>query len=135
MKLDLYLNYAGNCEEAFRFYEQHIGGKIVMMMRHEDNMNPGLPADFGRKILHAQLEVGGATLMGADIPGAEPVRSAYASLTLDSVAEAERVYALLSGGGQVFMKMDQTFFAARFAMLRDKFGTSWMLLAAHPAKS
>src|SRR6187397_3090561 len=120
MKLDLYLNYAGNCEEAFRFYEKHIGGKIGMMMRHEDNMNPGLPPDFGKKILHAQLEVGGATLMGADIPGAEPMRSAYA---------------VLSDGGQIFMKMESTFFAARFAMLRDKFGTSWMLLAAHPSRT
>ena len=129
MKLDLYLNYAGNCEEAFRFYEKHIGGTIKMMMRHEENPNPGLPPDFGKKILHAHLEVGGATLMGADIPGAEPMRSAYASLTLDSVAEAERVYALLSDGGQIFMKIEQTFFAARFAMLRDKFGTSWMLMA------
>jgi len=135
MKLDLYLNYPGNCEEAFRFYEKHIGGKIGMMMRHEDNMNPGLPPDFGKKILHAQLEVGGATLMGADIPGAEPMRSAYASLTLDSTAEAERVYAVLSDGGQIFMKMESTFFAARFAMLRDKFGTSWMLLAAHPSRT
>jgi PhnB protein len=135
MKLDLYLNYAGNCEEAFRFYEKHIGGKIGMMMRHEENMNPGLPADFGKKILHAQLEVGGATLMGADIPGAEAMRSAYASLTLDSIAETERVYAVLSEGGQIFMKMESTFFAARFAMLRDKFGTSWMLLAAHPSRT
>ena len=133
MKLDLYLNYAGNCEEAFRFYEEHIGGRIGMMMRHEENPNPGLPPDFGKKILHAQLELGGATLLGADIPGAEPMRSAYATLTLDSVAEAERVYALLSEGGQIFMKMQEAFFAARFAMLRDRFGTSWMLLAAHPA--
>ena len=135
MKLDLYLNYPGNCEEAFRFYETHIGGRIVMMMRHGENPNPGLPPGFSEKILHAQLEVGGATLMGADIPGAEPMRSAYASLTLGSVAEAERVYALLSEGGQIFMKMEQTFFAARFAMLRDQFGTSWMLLAAHPSQN
>jgi PhnB protein len=135
VKLDLYLNYAGNCEEAFRFYEEHIGGTIKMMMRHEENRNPGLPPDFGKKILHAQLEVGGATLMGADIPSAEPMRSAYASLTLDSTAEAERVYGLLSDGGQIFMKMEQTYFAARFAMLRDRFGTSWMLLAAHPPRT
>jgi PhnB protein len=133
MKLDLYLNYAGNCEEAFRFYEEHVGGKVVMMMCHEENPNPGLPPDFGKKILHAQLELGGATLLGADIPGAEPMRSAYATLTLDSVEEAERVYALFSEGGQIFMKMQQTFFAARFAMLRDRFGTSWMLLAANPS--
>lgn len=130
MKLDLYLNYHGTCEEAFRFYETHLGGKVVMMMRHNENPNPQLPPDFGEKILHAQLELGGATLMGADIPGAEPIRSAYASLTLDSNAEAERVYALFADGGQIFMKMQETFFSPRFAMLRDRFGTSWMLLAA-----
>jgi PhnB protein len=128
MKLDLYLNFAGNCEEAFRFYEQHLGGKVQMMMRHEESPNPQLPPDYGRKILHAHLELGGAALLGADVPTAEPIRSAYASLTLDSAAEAERVYALLSEGGQIFMKMERTFFAERFAMLRDRFGTSWMLL-------
>jgi PhnB protein len=131
-KLDLYLNYAGNCEEAFRFYEQQLGGKILMMMRHEEHLNPGLPPGFAKKILHAQLELGGARLMGADIPGTEPIRSAYASLTLDSAAEAERVYGILSDGGQIFMKMEETFFAVRFAMLRDRFGTSWMLLAERP---
>ena len=129
MKLDLYLNYQGTCEEAFRFYEQHLGGKIIMLMRHKENPNPQLPPDFGDKIQHAQLELGGATLMGADIPGAEAIRSAYATLTHDSVAEAERVYALLAEGGQIFMKIQQTFFSPRFAMLRDRFGTSWMLLA------
>ena len=128
MKLDLYLNYHGTCEDAFRFYETHLGGKIVMMMRHKENPNPQLPPDFGEKILHAHLELGGAALMGADIPNAEPIRSAYASLTLDSVAEADRVYALLTDGGQIFMKMQETFFSPRFAMLRDRFGTSWMLL-------
>ena len=131
-KLDLYLNYAGNCEEAFRFYEQHLGGKVTSLMRHEDHPNPALPPEYRPKVLHAQLELGGTTLMGADIPGAEPMRSAYASLTLDSAAEAERVYGVLSDGGQIFMKMEETFFAARFAMLRDRFGTSWMLLAERP---
>jgi PhnB protein len=130
MKLDIYLNYAGNCEEAFRFYETHLGGKIKMMMKHEDNPNPGLPPEFAKKILHAQIDLGGAVLMGADIPGAEPIKSAYCSLTLDTDAEAERVYALLTDGGQIFMKMEKTFFSSRFAMLRDRFGTSWMLLSA-----
>ena len=66
--------------------------------------------------------------MGADIPHAEPMRSAYLTLTLDSEEEAEQVYALLIDGGEIFMKMEKTPFANRFAMLRDKFGTSWMLL-------
>ena len=131
-KLDIYLNYAGNCEEAFRFYEQHLGGRLRMMMRHEEHPNPGLPADYARKILHAQIEIGGTALMGADIPGAEPMRSAYVSLTLETPAEAERVYTVLAEDGQIFMKMEETFFAKRFAMLRDRFGTSWMLLAARP---
>ena len=128
-KLDMYINYPGNCAQAFRFYEQHLGGKITMMMTHEQQ--PGtsnVPADWKKAILHARIEIGGAELMGADIPNAEPMRSAYLTLRVDSEKEAERVYALLSDGGQIFMKMEKTFFASRFAMLRDKFGTSWMLL-------
>ena len=129
MKLDIYLNYAGNCEEAFRFYEQHLGGRITGITRHEEIPDqPNIPADWKKTILHARIEIGNTVLMGADIPKAEPMRSAYLTLTLDSAEEAERIYALLSDGGQIFMKMEETFFASRFAMLRDRFGTSWMLL-------
>ena len=66
--------------------------------------------------------------MGADIPQSEPMRSAYLTLTVDRAEEAERIYAVLADGGQIFMKLEKTHFANRFAMLRDKFGTSWMLL-------
>jgi PhnB protein len=129
MKLDIYLNYPGNCEQAFRFYELHLGGRITLMMRHDQQPNQAnVPADWKQAILHARIEIGKTVLMGADIPSAEPMRSAYLTLSVDSDAEAERLYALLSDGGQIFMKMEQTFFASRFAMLRDRFGTSWMLL-------
>ncbi len=67
-------------------------------------------------------------LMGADVPVAEPMRSAYLTLTFDNAAEAERIYGLLAEGGEIFAKMQQTPFASRYAMLRDRFGTSWMLL-------
>lgn len=129
MKLDIYLNYRGNCEQAFRFYEEHLGGKIIQMMRHGELPNSNIPADWKQAILHAQIEIGGTVLMGADVPTAEPMRSAYLTLRVDSDAEAERLYALLSESGQIFMKMEETFFASRFAMLRDRFGTSWMLLS------
>ncbi len=128
MKLDIYLNYRGNCEEAFRFYEEHLGGRITGLVRHGEQPNPQIPADWAGKVLHARIEIGGTVLMGADIPNSEPMRSAYLSLSLDSEADAERVYALLTAGGEIFMKMAQTPFANRFAMLRDRFGTSWMLL-------
>jgi PhnB protein len=128
MRLDIYLNYRGNCEEAFAFYEKHLGGRITGIVRHREQPNPNLPADWGEKIVHARLEIGETVLMGADIPQAEPMRSAYLSLSLDREEEADRVYALLSDGGEIFMKMEKTPFANRFAMLRDKFGTSWMLL-------
>jgi PhnB protein len=130
MKLDIYLNYNGNCEPAFRFYEQHLGGNITMMMTHGENPEPNnnIPANWKDKILHARIEIGETALMGADIPGAEPMRSTYLSLRVDSAEEAERLYALLGEGGQIFMKMEETFFASRFGMLRDRFGTSWMLL-------
>ena len=129
MRLDVYLNFRGNCAEAFRFYEERLGGKLTMMMRHGESPGPSnVPADWKDAVLHARLELGDTVVMGADIPGAEPMRSAYLTLTLDSAEEAERVYALLTDGGQIFMKMEQTFFASRFAMLRDRFGTAWMLL-------
>lgn len=128
IQLDVYLNYAGNCEQAFRFYEQHLGGKITMIMTHEQAPGSRVPANWKKAILHARIEIGGATLMGADIPHAEPMRSAYLTLRFDTASEAERIYALLSDGGEIFMPMEETFFAARFAMLRDRFGTSWMLL-------
>lgn len=100
-----------------------------MMMRHgELPTQTNVPAGWKNAILHARIEIGKTVLMGADIPSAEPMRSAYLTLTVDSDEEAERLYALLSDGGQIFMKMEETFFASRFAMLRDRFGTSWMLL-------
>lgn len=112
MQLHTYLNYGGNCEEAFRFYERHLGGKITMLMRHGDRPAPsGVPPEWKDKVL---------------------LRSAYLSLSLGSIDEAERIYALLSDGGQVFMPVEETFFANRFAMLRDRFGTSWMLLHPKP---
>jgi PhnB protein len=129
MKLEIYVNYPGHCEEAFRFYEQHLGGKISMMMTHQQQ--PGetnVPENWKNAILHARLEIGGTALLGADIPNAEPMRSAYLTLQLETIAEAERIYTLLSEGGDIFMKMEETFYASRFAMLRDRFGTSWMLL-------
>ena len=130
MQLHTYLNYGGNCEQAFRFYEQHLGGKITMLTRHGEMPNPNVPPDFKNAVLHARMNLGGTELLGADIPGYEPMRSAYLSLTVESDAEADRIYALLTEGGQIFMKMQETFFASRFAMLRDRFGTSWMLM--HP---
>ncbi len=135
MRLNTYLNYGGNCAEAFRFYEKHLGGKIAMMSTHGDVPGPSqVPPEWKDKVLHARIELGGTDLLGADIPPDrfQPMRSAYLTLTLDSVDEAESIYALLTEGGQIYMKMEETFFAKRFAMLRDKFGTSWMLLHHSP---
>jgi len=128
MQLDVYVNYPGKCEEAFRFYEQHLGGKMAGVVRHGEQPNPNIPAGWKDKILHARIEIARTILMGADIPNAEPMRSAYLSLSVDTEADAERIYRVLADGGEVFMKMEKTPFANRFAMLRDRFGTSWMLL-------
>lgn len=128
MRLDIYVNYRGTCDEAFRFYEKHLGGKITGIVRHSEQPNPNIPPGWSDKILHGRIEIGGTSLMGADIPHAEPMRSAYLTLSVDREEEAERIYALLSDGGEIFMKMEKTGFANRFAMLRDRFGTSWMLL-------
>ena len=126
-KLDIYINYPGHCEAAFQFYQDHLGGKIHMMMPHHQPM-PAFPESCKNPILHAIIEIGGTVIRGADIPGAEPMRSAYLTLIFDTTAQAEAIYELLSQNGEIFMPMEQTPFANRFAMLRDQFGTSWMIL-------
>ena len=131
MKVLTYLNYGGNCRQAFEFYQQHLGGRIVMLTTHGEQPNAGtVPPEWKDAVLHARLDIGGTTILAADVPPDrfQPMRSAYLSLMADSIEEAERVYALLADGGEIFMPIAETFFAHRFAMLRDRFGTSWMLL-------
>ena len=131
MKLYTYLNYGGNCRQAFEFYVKHLGGKITELTTHGEM--PGqadVPPDWKDAVLHARMDLGETVLLGADVPPErfQPMRSAYLTLIVDSSKEADRIYALLKEGGQIFMQMEETFFAHRFAMLRDRFGTSWMLL-------
>ncbi len=135
MKLHTYLNYGGNCAEAFRFYEQHLGGKIIFMMTFAQMPDPKdiLPGQENL-IAHATMELGETRIMGSDVPKErfQPMRSAYLSLFAESDAEAERIYNLFAEGGEIFMPIQETFFATRFAMLRDRFGTSWMVLHNRP---
>lgn len=138
MKLRTYINYGGNCEEALRFYEQHLGGKITALIPHGSQHLPeGAPPGWEKAILHARFSLGEMELMANDVPPErfQPMRSVYLSISVDRTDEAERIYALLSDGGQIFMPMQETFFAFRFAMLRDRFGTSWMILHQRPEQN
>ena len=133
MKMYMYVNFAGKCAEAFRFYEQHLGGKILMMMTHgqapdQSKVNP----DWKDRVLHARIAVGGTDLLGADIPAAQPMRSAYLTLNVETDADAERIYKALSEGGEVFMALQETFFATRFGQLRVRFGLNWMISRERP---
>jgi PhnB protein len=131
MKLHTYLNYGGNCEQAFRFYEKHLGGKIIMMMTHGQQPNAkDVPPDQKNAIPYARMSIGETDMMGSDVPSEhfQPMRSVYFSLSVNSIDEAERMFALLSDAGEIFMPMQETFFAFCFAMLRDRFGTSWMII-------
>ena len=135
MKLTTHLNFGGNCAEAFRFYEKQLGGKILMMMTHEQMPDPkNVPPGWEKAILHARILIGDTMIMANNVPPDrfQPMRSVYLALGVDSNEEAEHFYALLKEGGEIFMPMEETFFAFRFAMLRDKFGTSWMLIHERP---
>jgi PhnB protein len=132
--MQTYVNFAGSCAEAFRFYEQHLGGTISTMMKHGEAPDQSrVRPELKDAVLHARISIGGTQLLGADIPNAEPMRSAYLSLGVDSDAEAERIFSALSDGGQIFMPMQETFFASRFGQLRDRFGINWMILHERPA--
>ncbi len=135
-KMYTYVNFAGTCAEAFTFYEQQLGGTISMMMTHGQSPEPRTAnPEWKDLVLHARMSLGGTELLGADIPRAEAMRSAYLTLMVDGDAEAERIYAALADGGQVLMPMAETFFASRFGQVRDRFGINWMILRERPMPS
>jgi PhnB protein len=108
------------------------------MMRFGDAPGNPIPDEtWKQKILYAHLTIGSTELSGNDVQPErfEPMRSAYLSLAVDSNEDAERIYALLVEGGQVFMPIAESFFAHRFAMLRDRFGTSWMIIHQKPMQA
>jgi PhnB protein len=132
MKLYTQLNFGGNCAEAFRFYEKHLGGRITMMMTQ--SQSPEAPRNASDAIIHARMDIGDTVLIANDVPPSafQKMRSVYMYLSLDSDKEAERVHELLAEGGEVFMPMKEAFFASRFSMLRDRFGVSWAIIHERP---
>ena len=101
MQLHPYLNFNGTCEEAFKFYEQVLRGKIVMMMTHGGSPMAGqAPAGWTDKILHARLEAGDAVLLASDSPPQhfEAAKGIYVSLNLTDPADADRIFAALATG-------------------------------------
>ena len=130
MQLIPYLNFKGTCEEAFKFYEKTLGGRIEAMFAHEGTpAAEHVPADWRNKIMHARLVVGDAVLMGSDTPPDhfEAMKGMYVTIQLHDPGEAERIYHALAEGGTVIMPIDETFWAVRFGMLVDRYGTPWMV--------
>ena len=130
MQLNPYLTFDGRCEEAFKFYEKVLGGKIKAMMTFEGSpAAENAPPEWLKKIMHATLDVGGEPLMGSDGSPkhySEPKGFAV-SLSPTKVADAERIFNAFAEGGKVGMPLQQTFWAARFGMVTDRFGIPWMI--------
>jgi PhnB protein len=130
MKLNPYLTFDGNCEEAFKAYEKILGGEIVAMMPHEGTPAEGhVPAEWRKKIIHARLVIDGTVLMGSDAPADryKPMQGFTVTLNIKEPAEAERVFNALAEGGSVLMPLADTFWAKKFGMATDRFGTPWMI--------
>lgn len=130
MDVNPYLNFNGNCEAAFKFYEQHLGGKIEALHTFAGSpMENQLPPESRNKVMHIRMKVGTTVLMGSDAPGGryQPPQGFFVSLNVEDVAEADKVYEALSANGTILMPIQQTFWAKRFAMFTDSFGIPWML--------
>ncbi len=130
MHTNPYLTFDGRCEEAFEHYAKALGGKIEMLMRYAGTPGEEMaPPDWRDKVMHATLTFGGNVLMGSDAPPErrQPMQGFSVSLQCDSVDEAERVWNALSEGGTVHMPLEETFWAARFGVVIDRFGTPWMV--------
>jgi PhnB protein len=130
MKLNTYLSFNDECEAAFKFYEQCLGGQIESMMTFGDSpMAEQTPPEKLDKIMHASLIVGDTVLMGSDAPPNyfEKPQGFSVSLVFTDPDEAEQIFSALAENGTVQMPIQETFWAARFGMLTDRFGTPWMI--------
>ena len=131
MQLNPYLLFNGNCADAFKFYEKCLGGKIVMMMTHEGTpAAEQVPANWREKIIHARMTVGDHVLMGSDAPPDRyaPMKGFAVSLHRRQVRPRRSGYSRrCRKKASVGMPMQQTFFAVRFGMVVDQFGTPWMI--------
>src|SRR5438552_391663 len=130
MQLNPYLIFNDQCEAAFTFYAQCLGGKIEAMLTNGNSpMADQTPAERHNKILHARLSVGDTILMGSDCPPEryEQAKGFSVTLGIDDPTEAERIFQALAESGTVQMPLQETFWAARFGMLVDRFGTPWMI--------
>jgi PhnB protein len=130
MQMSPYLTFKGECEAAFNFYERCLGGRIEAMFRDGESPMAGqTPPERLNAILHARLKVGDFVLMGSDAPPERYARPAgfAVSLGIAEPEEAERIFHALAEGGTVQMPIEKTFWAKRFGMLVDRFGTPWMI--------
>jgi len=130
MQVNPYLYYNGNCEAAFRFYEEVLGAEIELMMTHESApAEMPTPPEWKKKIMHGRLSIDGAIIMASDAPPGHfhPQQGFSVSLLIENPGEAERRFAALSDGGSVTMPFAKTFFARGFGMCTDQFGIPWMV--------
>ena len=130
MQMTPYLSFNGQCEEAFKFYEQCLGGQLGTIFRYaETPLAARVPDDWQDKVMHSSLRLGDQMLMGGDLAPdryVEP-KGFQLSLQIASMAEAERVFHALAEGGQVVLPLEKTFWAARFGMVVDRFGIPWLV--------
>jgi PhnB protein len=130
MELSPYLTFNGQCAAAFRFYEQCLGGTIVMMQTHgESPMKDQVPAEWRDKVLHARLVVDNRVLMGCDAPPEHyaPPQGIHVSIGVTAPADAERIFNALADQGKVEMPFQKTFWSPGFGMVVDRFGIPWMV--------
>ena len=130
MSLNPYLYFSGNCEAALRFYSDVLGGKVLAMIRHSETPAAAqTPPDWQDKIIHARIDVGGTVLMASDAPSGRQAAMSGFSITFNTPdpTEADRVFQALSEGAAITMPIQETFWAKRFGMLTDRFGTPWMI--------
>ena len=133
MQIQPYLSFDGRCEEAIEFYRHALGAKVEMMMRFKEAPEQGMsPPEAGDKVMHSALRIGDSMVLASDgrCLGKPSFQGFALSLTAADEAEASRLFAALSDGGQVQMPLAKTFFSPSFGMVADRFGVSWMVYVA-----
>jgi len=130
MQMHPYVNFDGQCEAAFKFYHQYLGGQLGAMFRYAGtSLTDQVPADWQDKVMHGTITIGGQLLAGADVAPDryEEPKGFSLSLQMTSTTEADRIFHMLAKDGTVVMPLEKTFWAARFGVVIDRFGIRWLI--------
>ena len=130
MSMSFHIDFNGQCQEAFQYYSQNLGGKIDTMLQFKDSpVSSTVPEAQQDWIVHANISIDGVELAGADLAPDQyqKPKGFYVLLSVDSEQEVKSIFASLALGGDILFALQKTFWSPCYGIVVDRFGVPWKI--------